>query len=278
MTEQELYAKIEAKKEEERLRKKLAAHEAEVLEKRLAREAEAERQREEARTKIAEENALQRKLTEEQDKLADKLAQERALREAELDMAKQLRLENEQHAVSLQTRKYKESVKYDDAIVEKICSRIEDGEMLAEVCRDASMPNRTTVLNWMKDHPEFQKKYDNACASRCDLFEDQLITIADDSRNDYIDKLNAKTGETFRQLDAEAINRAKIRLEMRLRYLKAFRRGRWADNPDADNSLRELAKRGAPQVVFNFVTAAPLEDKSASKVIEHMPGEIIKAA
>lgn len=75
--------------------------------------------------------------------------------------------------------------------------------------------------------------------------------IADDARNDF--KWVTKGRTEKRVFDAEAVSRAKLRVEMRLRHLKAGRPQKWGDSQtiisksDEDNvsswSDDELEKR-----------------------------------
>ena len=46
----------------------------------------------------------------------------------------------------------------------RVCRRIEDGENLTEVCRDPTMPRRTTVMSWVGRYPEFRQQLEAAQA------------------------------------------------------------------------------------------------------------------
>jgi hypothetical protein len=40
-----------------------------------------------------------------------------------------------------------------------ICDRVFDGETLAEICRDAAMPDKPTVMRWLAQYPKFLEEY-----------------------------------------------------------------------------------------------------------------------
>ena len=61
-----------------------------------------------------------------------------------------------------------------------------------------------------------------------DIFEEQVIQIADDASRDF--KEVVRNGRTVKVLDGEAIARAKLRVEVRFRHLKAGRPGKWGDS------------------------------------------------
>ena len=54
--------------------------------------------------------------------------------------------------------------KYNDAVVDEICSRLSGGESLNSICMDVNLPTISCVLLWVVDgkHPEFFEKYRKA--------------------------------------------------------------------------------------------------------------------
>lgn len=59
----------------------------------------------------------------------------------------------------------KKRVRYTTKMGKFICSEIENGLTLAEVCRTHAregFPKRRTILNWQKEHPEFKEGMDFA--------------------------------------------------------------------------------------------------------------------
>jgi hypothetical protein len=85
-----------------------------------------------------------------------------------------------------------------------ICARVMDGAILADICRDADMPDRCTVYRWFKVNVDFRNMYAHAREARADMIADQVIDIADtepdankarvriDARKWYAAKLNPK--------------------------------------------------------------------------------------
>jgi hypothetical protein len=76
------------------------------------------------------------------------------------------------------------------------------------------MPSQRRVKQWMNEHSDFNVLYRQSVQDRLDVFEEQIILIADDAKNDF--KMVTTRGATKRVLDGEAIARAKLRVEMRL--------------------------------------------------------------
>jgi hypothetical protein len=193
---------------------------------------------------------------------------------AEAEVRENVEKENIQLARSQQFLKAKLAIRYRDDLAFEICRRVAGGEVLAGICEDQLMPTMDMVQDWLENDklPMFQRMYLKACKRRAAVFEDQLILISDDSSNDYMDKLNSKTGETFRVLDPESLNRSKLRIEMRSKILKAYDPVKWGENASAAVAA---AKQGVvsqrPNVVFHFHEAPkmPVHPGDKAKVINH---------
>ena len=146
----------------------------------------------------------------------------------------------------------KDAIPYSEPLAAEICKRISAGEFLIIICKDEDMPTERIVVQWKKEHSDFKALYDEAIRDRLDIFEDQIVTIADDGSADI--RTVTKGNKTTKVLDGEVISRAKLRVEVRKAHLKAYRPERWAEqstlnvnNNDGDNpanmSMEELEKK-----------------------------------
>jgi hypothetical protein len=146
----------------------------------------------------------------------------------------------------------KENLEFSDARAQTICERISAGELLTVLCREADMPTMRRCNQWLKEHGEFQSLMDMSKNDRLNIFEEEVIEIADDMKNDF--KTVIKNGKEKRIVDPEVIARAKLRIEVRFRHLKSGRPQRRGDvstlitksddpNDAANLSAEELEKR-----------------------------------
>jgi hypothetical protein len=141
----------------------------------------------------------------------------------------------------------KEQIPFSESLAMEICYRVSAGEFLTVICKEPEMPTTRMVIQWKKDYKEFALLYDEATRDRLDIFEDEVVTIADESENDF--KLIKKGGKQVKVLDAEVISRAKLRVDVRKAHLKAYRPERWGeqstlnvnnyDAMDLDNMTQE---------------------------------------
>jgi hypothetical protein len=146
----------------------------------------------------------------------------------------------------------KDAITYSDAIAQTICERISSGELLTIVCRDDDMPTMRRVQRWLKEYPEFQAVFNMSIQDRLFVFEEQVIEIADDMKNDF--KTVIENGKEKRVADPDMVARAKLRIEVRFRHLKSGKPNKWGDvgtlnvrNDDKENldniSTDELERR-----------------------------------
>jgi hypothetical protein len=123
--------------------------------------------------------------------------------------------------------KLKEALPYSDARAQEICERIAIGELLINICNDEHLPTMRRCNQWLNEHPDFKALYQSAINDRLNIFEEQVIQIADDMRHDL--RTVIKGGQEKRVADPEMVARAKLRIDVRFRHLKAGRPAKWGD-------------------------------------------------
>jgi hypothetical protein len=175
--------------------------------------------------------------------------QERAKAEQDrIAKAKQDEINRELYKEQL---KIKDKIDFSEELAIEICERISAGELLINVCKDSHMPTVRRCSQWLKQHSEFSALYNEAISDRLIIFEEEVISIADDAARDM--KEITKSGKQIKVQDAEVIARAKLRVEVRFRHLKAGRPQKWGDSTTiiakneedsiGDMSLQDLEKK-----------------------------------
>ena len=181
---------------------------------------------------------------------------ERALREGaklrepyERAEREKARLKAEQEAIDAKLKVElfvaKGTLPYSEQLAIEICERISSGELLINICADEHMPTVRRVTQWLRESSEFSILYKESINDRLTIFEEEVIKIADDAARDFRDVV--RNGRTVRVLDGDAIARAKLRVEVRFRHLKAGNPGKWGetstlitkDGNDMDNMSTE---------------------------------------
>jgi len=170
----------------------------------------------------------------------------------------QERLHAEQEAIEAkrQVELYvkKRTLPYSEPLAIEICERVSSGELLINICADEHMPTVRRVTQWLRERNDFAILYKESINDRLTIFEEEVIKIADDVSRDFRDVVRNGTNERpVRVLDGGAIARAKLRVEVRLKHLKAYKPQIWgeqstlnvkSDPLDIDNmSTEELAAK-----------------------------------
>jgi hypothetical protein len=156
----------------------------------------------------------------------DALKTERAKRTEAKEQLKREQQRIEQERLE-RIRERKEAVVYADALAQEICERLAVGELLINICLDEHLPTMRRCNQWLKENLDFKALYDSAINDRLSVFEEEIIKIADDTKNDF--RTVIKNGREKRVADPEQIARARLRIEVRFKHLKALRPQRWGD-------------------------------------------------
>jgi hypothetical protein len=127
----------------------------------------------------------------------------------------------------IEVAKLKEALPYSDHLAQEICERIAIGELLINICLDEHLPTMRRCNQWQREHPEFNALYQSASVDRLRIFEEEVIKIADDMKHDF--RTIIKNGQEKRVPDPEMVARAKLRIEVRFRHLKAGMPSKWGD-------------------------------------------------
>jgi hypothetical protein len=117
---------------------------------------------------------------------------------------------------------------FSEPLAIEIAERVSSGELLINICADEHMPTVRRVTQWLRDNNDFSLLYKDSINDRLTIFEEEVIKIADDASRDFRDVV--RNGRPVRVLDGDAIARAKLRVEVRLKHLKAYKPTLWGEH------------------------------------------------
>jgi hypothetical protein len=159
--------------------------------------------------------------------------------------------------------------KYTEELAREICSRIAAGESLRRICEDDHMPAPTTVHSWVLDGGEFSNQYTKARQIQAETFVDELMDIADDGSNDWMER-TGKDGENLGWVvNGEAVQRSRLRLDTRKWYASKIIPKIYGEKQTIDNQSSDGSMSPKPSVVIG--KDVPLADVLAS--IKALKGE-----
>ncbi|UZD70884.1 terminase small subunit protein [Brucella sp. JSBI001] len=104
---------------------------------------------------------------------------------------------------------------FSQALADAICERIADGDSLRTICGEEGFPARSTVFKWLSQNSAFADQYAHAREAQADAIFDDILEIADDGQNDWMEK-HSRDGEAIGwQENGEALRRSQLRIDAR---------------------------------------------------------------
>lgn len=134
------------------------------------------------------------------------------------------------NALGLQPKTGRPS-KYTPELVEEITERLSKGEPLAQICREEGMPSVTTMWQWEKDIEGVSERVARARKVGHDAIAIDCLNIADDNGRDM--RVLASGVEV---LDSDHVQRAKLRIDTRLKLLACWDPKRYGNKLDMTNN------------------------------------------
>lgn len=174
------------------------------------------------------------------------------------------------------TKKTGRPTKFTLDLAESICERLSSGESLTSICSAEEMPKRTTVVGWQGQHDEFATSYARARIAYADAIFDEAIEIADDSSRDWTTR--TKNGEEIRVVDHENIQRARLRVETRLKAAAKINPAKYGEKLDVNMSgelnVSHLSDAKLNQRILGLLAKIGISGELATSfLLEPLPGD-----
>lgn len=83
--------------------------------------------------------------------------------------------------------------KYTEALADKICERVAEGESLNAICKEPEMPARLTIYRWFREYESFSNNYARAREDQADFYADEIIALADSATDPQKARLQIDT-------------------------------------------------------------------------------------
>lgn len=153
---------------------------------------------------------------------------------------------------------------FSQELADRICGEIIEGYSLRSVCKAEDMPCVSTVLLWLRTKPEFLLQYEKAKEEQADALAEEMLDIADDGANDWMEKYG-KDGENIGwQVNGEHVQRSRLRLDTRKWIASKLKPKKYGDK-----LTQELTGKDGGAIEFNDVT---------DKILAAVPQEVLEAS
>ena len=109
-------------------------------------------------------------------------------------------------------------VQYSEEVAQYILLKIAEGMSLRKACMEEGMPSVNSFLSWTRNNETLAAQYAHACILKAQVWADEIMDIADDSSNDYMEEED-KDGHLRTVFDGENMKRTQLRVDTRKWYL-----------------------------------------------------------
>lgn len=112
-------------------------------------------------------------------------------------------------------KKEGQPTKYTKSLGDNICAELALGKSLRTVCKNPAYPCVATIFNWFSVHSEFLEQYTRAKEESADALTDEMLDIADDAKNDWMENIGSDGQGGGYKLNGEHVTRSRLRIETR---------------------------------------------------------------
>lgn len=124
--------------------------------------------------------------------------------------------------------------KFTQVLADQICERLVEGESLRAICLGDDMPSASTICRWLGDNKAFREQYARAREAQADTLADEILDIADDATNDWMERKNADDQPIGWQLNGEHVQRSRLRIDSRKWFASKLAPKKYGDKLDID--------------------------------------------
>lgn len=129
--------------------------------------------------------------------------------------------------------------KYTMELAETICEQIALGNSLRAVCKQDGMPAMASVFKWLREHDDFSEQYARACEERTEAMAEDILDIADDGTNDYIE-IERSDGSTYETINREVLQRSRLRVDTRKWLMSKMKPKKYGERIDMTTNGKDL--------------------------------------
>lgn len=142
---------------------------------------------------------------------------------------------------------------FDDSKAETICAQLAEGMSLREICRQDGMPDKATVMRWLHSNEGFRDQYARAKEIGIEAIAEDILDIADDASNDWMERRGSDGESAGWQLNGEHVQRSRVRIDARKWLLSKLAPKKYGEKVQQELSGPNGASLAAP--VFNVTVS-----------------------
>lgn len=125
---------------------------------------------------------------------------------------------------------------YSGETCNSVCMLIAEGLSLRKICAMDSMPDKATIFRWLAIHQEFRDQYAKAKEQGALVWAEEILEIADDASNDYMEQLDDEGKAAAWKFMGENVQRSRLRVDSRKWLLSKLLPKKYGDKIQTEHS------------------------------------------
>ena len=105
--------------------------------------------------------------------------------------------------------------RYTQELADRFCGELAKGRSMHSICKEDWTPARSTIFKWLREVDGFTDQYEKAKEESADYLVEEMLDIADNGNNDWMEKLGKDGQDIGYQLNGEHVQRSRLRLDTR---------------------------------------------------------------
>lgn len=125
---------------------------------------------------------------------------------------------------------------YTQDLADEFCHQISMGKSLRTICSMEGMPDGKTIFNWFRTKEGFVQQYARAKAESAEAMAEEILDIADDGRNDWMEKVDKDGNCIGWMLNGEHVKRSRLRIDTRRWLASKLKPKKYGEHLDVTNN------------------------------------------
>lgn len=127
---------------------------------------------------------------------------------------------------------------YSSELAARICAELACGKSLRTVCMANDMAGLEIVFRWLREKPEFRDQYEHAENESADALIEEMLDIADDGSNDWIE-VRDKDGESVGwKSNGENVQRSRLGVDVRKWAASKLKPKKYGERVDMNHGVQ----------------------------------------
>ena len=127
--------------------------------------------------------------------------------------------------------------KYSPEVAAKVCALVSCGKSMKTVCAAEDMPAPSTIYLWLRAHVDFSEQYARAKVEAADALVDEILDIADDGTNDWMEVHDREGDCVGYRINGEHVQRSRLRIDSRKWVAAKLQPKKYGEKVDVNHGI-----------------------------------------